>query len=225
MSTALRTTFAAVLFDCDGVLIDSEHIARRSMQNSLASLGLGWTEGEVAARFTGLSWPQCVAILEHEMQLSLPAHFADDNREFFDHLLATELVPMVGIKQVLEALTVPYAVVTNSMSAELNNKLQVSGLAPFFPPERRFDAETMGVSKPDPGIYQQAAARMGVDVRECLVLEDSRTGAQSAYAAGANLWLYQPQFTAEQCAAFNVQQVLQHWAEMPTISPLKTIPG
>ena len=225
MSTALRTQFAAILFDCDGVLIDSERIARRSMQNSLASLGLEWRLDEVAARFTGLSWPQCVAVLEHEMQLQLPAHFQDENRQFFDHLLRTELVAMAGIEQVLGGLTVPYAVVTNSMYAELNNKLQVSGLERFFPPERRFDAETMGVSKPDPAIYQQAAERMGVDVRDCLVLEDSFTGAQSAHAAGANLWLYRPQLTAEQAVAFKAQQILESWADMPMVHPLDAVPG
>ena len=223
MSTALRTRFAAILFDCDGVLIDSERIARRSMQHSLASLGLEWSLEAVAARFTGLSWPQCVAVLEQDMQLHIPANFHEQNRQFFDHLLRTELVTMAGIEQVLSALSLPYAVVTNSMHAELNMKLQVAGLAEFFPPERRFDAEIMGVSKPDPAIYQQAAERMGVDVRDCLVLEDSFTGAQSAHAAGATLWLYRPQLSAEQAAAFNAQQILESWAAMPAVQPLKAV--
>lgn len=221
----LRTQFAAVLFDCDGVLIDSERIARRSMQNSLASLGLEWSLDEVAARFTGLSWPQCVAVLEHEMQLQLPAGFHEENRQFFDHLLATELVTMAGIQAVLSTLTVPYAVVTNSMHAELNMKLEVAGLADFFPADRRFDAEIMGVSKPDPALYQQAAARLGYDVRECLVLEDSRTGAMSAQGAQATLWAYRPRLNAQELREFGVQHVIEHWAEMPTISPLQTVSG
>lgn len=205
----------AVLFDCDGVLIDSETIATRSMHRSLKRLGLDYTEYQVAEKFTGYSWPECLAMVEAELGGPLPDSFMADNHEFFNTALREDLTTMAGIEDVLSGLSLPFAVVTNSRHAELKLKLEVAGLHDFFPLDRRFDSETLGVAKPDPAIYRQAADRLQVDIRRCLVLEDSLPGLTAASQAGALVWAYRPQMPAAVLTSLSVRQTLDHWREFP----------
>ncbi|MCH8551691.1 MAG: HAD family phosphatase [Natronospirillum sp.] len=213
--TAAALNIDAVLFDCDGVLIDSETIATRSMHRTLQRAGLDYTEQQVAETFTGHSWPECLAMVEAELGGPLPDSFMADNEHFFNHTLREELTTMEGIETVLANLALPFAVVTNSRRAELALKLEVSGLQDFFPVPRRFDSETMGVAKPDPAIYRQAAERLQVDIRRCLVLEDSLPGLTAASQAGAVVWAYQPLVPAPVLKTLAVQQTLTHWRDFP----------
>ncbi len=205
----------AVLFDCDGVLIDSETIATRSMHRSVQRLGLDYTEQQVAEKFTGHSWPECLAMVEAELGGPLPDSFMADNNAFFNRTLREELTTMVGIERVLAGLSLPFAVVTNSRHAELQLKLEVAGLHGFFPQDRRFDSETLGVAKPDPAIYRQAAERLQIDIRRCLVVEDSLPGLTAASQAGAQVWAYRPQVPARVLSSLAVRQTLSHWQEFP----------
>ncbi|TGG90301.1 HAD family phosphatase [Natronospirillum operosum] len=206
-------TYSAVLFDCDGVLIDSETIATRSLHRSLLRLGLDYSEDEVGRTFTGHSWPDCMKMIEASLGGALPDSFMTDNEQFFNAALRAELTTMDGIERVLDRLDRPFALVTNSRRNELDMKLEVSGLDAFFPAAHRFDAETLGVAKPDPAIYQQAAAAMKVDIRDCLVLEDSLPGLTAASRAGATVWAYRPLVSAAQMAELSIARTLEHWDE------------
>src|SRR5690606_18763870 len=139
--------------------------------------------------------------------------FVPNNRRYFRELLDKELVPMAGIKEVLSSLQTPYAVVTNSQKRELDLKLTRTGIDHFFPLERRFDTETIGVAKPDPEIYIRAAARMNVEITRCLILEDSFPGMAAGTGSGATVWGYRAHLTQEQLDDFGVTQVLSDWAE------------
>jgi HAD superfamily hydrolase (TIGR01509 family) len=205
--------FDAVLFDCDGVLVDSETIATQALHRSLQDIGLDFTVEHVFATFTGQSFAHCVAIIEDYMGRPIPSEFVPNNRTYFRELLEKELVPMPGIKDVLSSLQTPYAVVTNSRKRELDLKLTRTGINEFFPMERRFDTETVGVAKPDPEIYKRAAAAMNVDITRCLILEDSFPGMAAGAGSGATLWGYCPHLTQEQLDEFGVTQVVSDWAE------------
>lgn len=211
----MTNRFAAVLFDCDGVLVDSETIATRALHRSLQGLGIGLTEHEVAQQFTGHAWPRCIEMIEALTGQPLPQTFMADNRTYFEQLMQDNLQPMEGITALLDRLSLPYAVVTNSRTQELAFKLKVSGLAPFFPEARRFDAEAMGVAKPDPAIYRLAAERLGLNIRDCLIVEDSYPGLVAATQSGATVWAYRPAVSAEQLAELSVTQVLSDWQAFP----------
>ncbi|MEX0584327.1 MAG: HAD family phosphatase [Natronospirillum sp.] len=213
MTDVRQPNYAAVLFDCDGVLVDSESIATRALHRSLINLGLEVTEEAVGERFTGHSFPTCVAMIEADIGGPIPAEFSADNARYFDEVMRRELNTMEGIEAALDALHLPYAVVTNSRCAELAMKLDVVGLSDYFPVSRRFDAETLGVAKPDPAIYQRAAESLGVDIRDCLVIEDSLPGLTAACAAGAHVWAYRPAVDGVTLARLAVNRNLAHWRE------------
>lgn len=206
-------TFDAVLFDCDGVLVDSEMIATRALYQSLQDIDLPMTMDKVFELFTGQSFPHCVAIIEDLLDGPVPEGFIAQNRHYFRILMQDELVTMPGVKQVLLSLPLPFAVVTNSQTHDLDIKLTHTGLDHFFPLSRRFDAEALGVSKPDPEIYRRAATALGVDIKRCLVVEDSVPGITAGVASGAQVWAYRPHLTQAQLQAFGVTRVLSDWTE------------
>lgn len=206
-------TFDAVLFDCDGVLVDSEVIATRALHQSLHDVNLPMSMDEVFELFTGQSFLNCVAIIENLLGHPVPADFMEQNRNYFRALMQDELVAMPGIGQVLSTLSLPFAVVTNSQTRELDTKLKHTRLDHFFPLMRRFDAETLCVAKPDPEIYLRAASAMGVDIMRCLIVEDSVPGVTAGVTSGATVWCYRPHLTPTQLQGFGVTQVFTDWAE------------
>lgn len=207
------SSFAAVLFDCDGVLVDSEVIATKALYRSLHDIGIPMTLEEVADTFTGYSFLSCIEAIEQRLGNTIPDDFVRNNRTYFRDLMEAELVPMAGIKTVLESLELPYAVVTNSQTLELDLKLKLTGLDHFFPSHLRFDAQAMGVAKPDPAIYQRAAVALGVDITRCLILEDSSPGLTAASLSGASVWAYRPHPSPAELEAFGVIRVLSDWSE------------
>ena len=207
--------FTAVLFDCDGVLVDSEALSLRALYRSAGQLGLSLSEQEIDERFTGHSWPDALSILQQMYGRPIPNldEFIADNRQYSERLMRTELKAMPGVLQVLENMALPFAVVTNSEADDLQVKLEVTGLARFFPPELRFDTETMGVSKPDPAIYLRSAQAMELDIKQCLVVEDSFPGVTAATKAGATVWAYRPQVSAQQLQELGVRHNFYHWSD------------
>ena len=207
--------FTAVLFDCDGVLVDSEALSLRALYRSAEQLGLSLTTQQIDERFTGHSWPDALSLLQEIYGRPIPNldEFVADNRQYSERLMRTELKAMPGVVQVLENMTLPYAVVTNSEADDLQVKLEVTGLARFFPPKLRFDTQTMGVSKPDPAIYVRSAESMGLDIKKCLVIEDSFPGLTAATEAGATVWAYRPQVSEQQLAEFGVPHRFYHWSD------------
>lgn len=207
--------YKAVLFDCDGVLVDSEILATRALHRSVQTLGLPYSEQEVAETFTGHSFPDCVAMVEERLGKPIPDMdgFMEDNRRFSEQLMRTELITMPGIERVLAQLTHPFALVTNSRTFELELKLSVTGLDVYFPAARRFDSQKLAVSKPDPAIYQRAAEQIGMDIRDCLVIEDSVPGLTAATQAGATVWAYRPHASEQQLRDFGVDRIFHNWSE------------
>ena len=183
----------------------------------MQSLGLDYSLDEVAATFTGQSWQDCVKVVEGLYGSPIPnmEQFQADNRAYCDRLMASELRSMPGIESVLESLRLPFALVTNSGTQELGLKLTVTGLGQYFPESHRFDAERMGVAKPDPAIYQRAAVQMGVAIGDCLVVEDSLPGLTAASRAGAYVWAYRPHPEARQLRDLGVERVLDSWEDFP----------
>jgi HAD superfamily hydrolase (TIGR01509 family) len=213
----VSSSFAAVLFDCDGVLVDSETIANRALYQSLTDVNIAITLEEVAEIFTGHSFKSCVSKIEGLLGGSVPDDFVSNNRKYFRAMMEKELLPMPGIVPVLDALRLPYAVVTNSQTRELDIKLEFTGLDKFFPLVKRFDAESLGVAKPDPEIYCRSATALGVDIKQCLIVEDSLPGITAASLSGATVWAYRPHINAQQQQELGVKRVFMEWSEFATM--------
>lgn len=178
-----------VIFDCDGVLIDSEIISARMLVEELSRLGLVIDLDYVARHFLGRSYPVVMETIRREFGLDLPPAFEDRYRERLLETFQRELTIMPGVRQVIEALAVPYCVATSSSPRRAAMSLELVGLAPLVA-GRVFTASQVSRGKPAPDLFLFAAEAMGVPAAACLVIEDSLTGIRAARAAGMPVWRF-----------------------------------
>ncbi|MFC4453239.1 HAD family phosphatase [Deinococcus sonorensis] len=181
--------FDAVLFDLDGVLVDSEMLANRVWLDLLAQHGLTFTSQEFLERSVGSSFKVLYEGLKRDFGWERPADF--DARSDAALAAAFEgVLPIEGAPETLQALAragVPYAVASNSRRDRLELKVRAAGLEALLP-HRLDPALVGGHGKPAPDLYQAAARQLGVAAARCLVIEDSLTGVQAGVAAGATVW-------------------------------------
>ncbi len=178
-----------VIFDCDGVLIDSEMISARMLVEELSKLGLSIDLDYVARHFLGRSYPVVMETIRREFGLDLPPAFEDRYRERLLAAFQTDLRIMPGVRAVIERLAVPCCVATSSSPRRVAMSLALVGLAPLVE-GRVFTASQVSRGKPAPDLFLFAAAQMGVAPAECLVIEDSLTGIRAARAAEMPVWRF-----------------------------------
>jgi HAD superfamily hydrolase (TIGR01509 family) len=181
--------FQAVLFDLDGVLVDSELLANRVWVKLLAAHGLTISHADFLARSVGLSLRNLYLALESEFGWKRPEGFEALSDAALNESFG-KVLEVPGAAQALAALkaaAIPFAVASNSRRDRLDLKLKAAGLDMAV--QRRFDpAQVGGRGKPLPDLYQFAAGQLGADISQCLVVEDSVTGVQAGVAAGATVW-------------------------------------
>jgi HAD superfamily hydrolase (TIGR01509 family) len=174
--------FDLVIFDCDGVLIDSELLSIRADQECLAECGIELSAEEILERYTGISFAGMVADLEARHG-PLPADFADRHRLRLWPLFEQELQAIPGVIQVLDSLTCKTCVASSGRPERLKHALSLVGLYDRFHPHI-FSATEVPRGKPAPDLFLHAAERMGVAPERCVVVEDSVPGVTAAVAAG-----------------------------------------
>jgi HAD superfamily hydrolase (TIGR01509 family) len=172
-----------VIFDCDGVLIDSERIAVRTDVQVLAKLGWVLTEAECIERFVGLSDRSIKAAIEAHLGRRLPDDWDHEFQSLYRDAFAAELTPVPGVVEALDQITLPSCVASSSSHEKLRFTLGLTGLYERFA-GRIFSAYEVARGKPAPDLFLYAASRMGVEPAACAVVEDSRYGVAAARAAG-----------------------------------------
>jgi HAD superfamily hydrolase (TIGR01509 family) len=172
-----------VIFDCDGVLIDSERIAVRTDVKVLATLGWVLTEAECIERFVGLSDKTIKAAIEARLGRPLPEDWDSEFQPLYRDAFAAELTPVPGVVDALDRITLPTCVASSSSHDKLRFTLGLTGLYERFA-GRIFSAYDVARGKPAPDLFLHAASRMGVPPAACAVVEDSRYGVEAARAAG-----------------------------------------
>jgi len=183
MSTKTRL----VIFDCDGVLVDSEPLAMRVLLDGLTEVGYAVDEAMAYERFLGRSLAAMQTILREEFGFELPAdRLGQMRRRLFD-LYRRELRAMPGIVETLDRVTIPYCVASSSLPERIRISLDVTGLLPRFSPHL-FSATMVAKGKPAPDLFLHAAERMGVPPDACLVVEDSAPGIEAALRAGMRVF-------------------------------------
>jgi beta-phosphoglucomutase-like phosphatase (HAD superfamily) len=185
---------AALIFDLDGTLVDSEAPGLDVLHQMAADLGAPWGREEMRARFGGVPMARCVSTIarhvsaQHQpldevvflqqLRLNMAARF----REGLD-----EIPGALVLLQRLQALNKPFAIGTNGPREKAEITLGITGLRPFFG-ERLFCAPEVGSFKPEPGLFLHAAAALGVMPSACGVVEDSLPGIQAGLAAGMQVF-------------------------------------
>ena len=173
-----------LIFDCDGVLIDSEMLACRVVAEELAEHGILLAGDEIAERFAGVTDQEMAAILAAETGRHLPDNFPLRVADRAMTLFEQELEAMPGVSALLSKLPGPRCVASNSMEHRLRQSLHCTGLMPFFAGNAVFSSEAVARGKPAPDLHLHAAETMGFIPADCLVIEDSVTGVTAARTAG-----------------------------------------
>jgi len=171
-----------VIFDCDGVLVDSELIFARVLAESLIALDFPTTIDEAIALGFGKNRVTLSAAVAAQFGEALPdtffEAFAARSASAFEH----ELSPMVGVEDLLAALPMPRCVASNGRLDRVRQRLAITGLLPFFDPHV-FSASQVAFGKPAPDLFLFAAQRLGARPADCTVVEDSIPGVEAAIAA------------------------------------------
>lgn len=185
----MSTPISLVIFDCDGVLVDTERIAVRIDVIVLAELGWPMTEAEVVERFMGRSDEEMTADIEAHLGRRLPASWEEPFRHLYRQALAAELKPVPGVVEALEAIALPTCVASSGTHEKIRFTLGLTGLYERFA-GRIFSVSDVARGKPAPDLFLHAARRMGVPPAHCAVVEDSRYGVEAARAAGMRAFGY-----------------------------------
>ena len=178
-----------VIFDCDGVLIDSEIISARMLIEALATRGVQIDLPYVARHFLGRSYPVVMDQIRREFGLDLPPSFEDEYRDRLLEGFRAGLKIMPHVADVIEQLAVPYCVATSSSPRRAEMSLRLVGLWDLLE-GRIFTASQVARGKPAPDLFLFAAHQMGYAPGACLVIEDSLTGVAAARAAEMEVWRF-----------------------------------
>ncbi len=177
----------AVIFDCDGVLVNSEEIYQRIERQCLAEIGLVYDPHEYAEKYLGVTFAHYAAGLnqDHERQHGqpLPEHFMPRLQQLTADEVDRSLVACDGALAAVAAISLPKAVASSSGAMRLAVKLRKVGLIDFFTPHV-YSAEAVKRGKPAPDVYLYAAEGLGVSPQRCIAVEDSVNGVVSAVGAG-----------------------------------------
>ncbi len=177
---------AHVIFDCDGVLIDSEAISMDVDMALLAQNGIHLSVADMHHRFVGATFEDMVRQVEIEFGTTLPTDLSARKDDLMLDLYRRELKPVTGVLPMLQTLGLPKSIGTNGPRHRALEALKITGLEPFFG-DRLTTFEDVKFGKPAPDIYALAAFRAGFAPGKCVVVEDSVTGATAALAAGCHV--------------------------------------
>ncbi|MEH3078882.1 MAG: HAD family phosphatase [Quadrisphaera sp.] len=227
--------YDAVLFDCDGVLVDSEPITNEVLRLMLADLGWEMTPQECLRRFVGRAVADHADAIEERTGVRITQAWVEEFRRRRSAELAVRVQAVEGVADALAAVVAAYggrvACASGADRAKVQMQLDVTGLAAPFG-DRVFSGMELPRSKPAPDVYLQAASALGVDPRRCAVVEDSPAGVTAGVAAGAVVLGYCPggpaSSTPDALAAVGAATAFTSMDQLPALlgaSPRSVAPG
>lgn len=176
-----------IIFDCDGVLVDTEKIGNGILLSMAAELGFEMKLEDAYRDFNGRNLKECFQEIEKGIGKRLPESFERDYRERSFAAFKTQVKPMEGIVTFLENLKVPYCVASSGPVDKIRLNLEVAGLLDKFE-NKIYSAYEINSWKPDPGIFLHAAKEMGFNVEDCIVVEDSKAGVMAGIRGGFKVY-------------------------------------
>ena len=209
-----------IIFDCDGVLVDSEPLSMRVLLETVAEAGAVIDVAQGYESFLGRSLASTTEILRNDYGVDLGDDALDRMRDRLYRLFRQELQPVPGIAAALTGLTLPYCVASSSQPERIRLSLDVTGLRGFFG-ERIYSASMVANGKPAPDLFLHAAREMRVEPARCIVIEDSPAGVDAAKRADMRVFAFTGGSHALGAAHRQLMRDLQpdlifeHMAELP----------
>lgn len=176
-----------VIFDCDGVLVDSEPIANQVLVDMANEYGANIDLDYALRNFKGTSMQNCYAQVAELATQRLPDDFMPIFRERSSESFRKNIQPVKGVTEVIENLDMPFCVASSGPENKIRLNLELTGLLPYFE-GNIFSCFTIRKWKPDPAVFLWAAETMGFHPSECLVIEDSMSGVNAALEGGFDVF-------------------------------------
>lgn len=176
-----------VIFDCDGVLVDSERLSNAVLADMLTERGWEMTMEQARGRFQGRLLSEIPPLVEQKLGRPLPPGWIEVYEQQRSEVFRRELLPVAGARELVEAVLaagVLACVASQGRLSKTGLSLALTGLEHLFPPSSRFSAEQVPRGKPHPDLFLHAASSMGAAPAECAVVEDTPSGVLAAVRAG-----------------------------------------
>ncbi|WP_077338573.1 HAD family hydrolase [Pseudocolwellia agarivorans] len=219
----MNANIELIIFDCDGVLIDSEIISATVLIEQLSTIGIEININYIQQHFLGCSFSSVKEKIHKAFNVKLHNNFENEYRIALLTAFESNLQTTKGIKTVLSQLSVPFCLATSSSPQRTEKALSLVGLTPFFK-ETVFTASEVKNGKPAPDLFLHAAKTMKVAPENCLVIEDSMAGVTAALSAGMQVIHYEGGLhMSDATHAVSIQfpnvTVMQHWDTFITLQP------
>lgn len=186
---SLMKKIELVIFDCDGVLVDTEPLANRVFVQLVRENGFIVDENTYLHKFSGVTLPDRIHTTERELNWTAPENFLSQFHERLIELTEANMQPVEGIHELVRSLPIPICVASNGSRDEINLRLRLSNLAPFFG-NAIFSGLEVTNPKPAPDVYLAAARSFGIEPSRCVVIEDSLPGVTAGRSAGMRVYGY-----------------------------------
>lgn len=176
-----------IIFDCDGVLVDTEKIGNGILLEMALEHGFEMELEDAYRSFNGRNLKDCFRHIEEAIDQKLPETFEAEYRDRSFTAFKTQVKPMKGVVDFIENLKIPYCVASSGPVEKIRLNLEVSGLIDKFE-GKIFSSYQINSWKPEPDIFLHAAKVMGFEVQDCIVLEDSKAGVQAGRNGGFKVY-------------------------------------
>ena len=200
-----------IIFDFDGVLVDSETMGCQIWSDVFAKHGMTVSAQDIMEKYTGKTGTLICSLVEQEYGYHIPDGFLDEVNETTEEIMSRELKTVAGVLETMPKLYVPVCIASGSRPKRLNMCLDVTGLRRWFPDETVFNSHCVKNGKPAPDLFFYAAEKMKVSPEKCLVIEDSTAGIIGAKAAGMKAYGF---IGASHCTPERGRQLIENGADL-----------
>ena len=202
-----------IIFDCDGVVVDSEPIGNRVFRQFLEELGLSFSEQQIYERFLGRALADSLVVVESLLGRRVPPASVARYKKTRDQTMAEEVRAVEGVMEIIRGLTVPYCIASAGDHDKMRATLGATGLLPLFE-GRIFSTSEVPRAKPAPDVFLHAAAVMGIEPARTAVVEDTVNGVTAARAAGMTAYGYAGLTPAAKLAEAGAHVTFTHMREL-----------
>jgi HAD superfamily hydrolase (TIGR01509 family) len=218
VSSPPQLPLAAVIFDSDGVLVDSEPVANAILAQTLTELGLPTTTEESMREFMGRSFAHAEEVVARQTGRPAPPQLRERYyARLYQAFERDGLAPVPGIHQALDAVALPCCVASSGPHEKIRRALRAAGLLDRFPDEAIFSAQDVAHGKPAPDLFLHAAQQMGFVPAATAVVEDSPAGVEAGRAAGMTVLGYAGRTPAQLLRAAGASAVFTQMGELPDL--------
>lgn len=206
--------FKLIIFDCDGVLVDSERITNQVFVEMLGELGIHLSLEDMFEKFVGNSMSQCLSRVSELLGRRPPDDFLTTYRIRTKAALESDLLAVPGVEDALDRITLPSCVASSGDHEKIRCTLGITGLWPRFE-GRIFSVAEVSNPKPAPDVFLYAASNCGVSPSDCVVVEDTPTGVAAAVAAGMTVLGFASLTPAHRLHAAGAHNIFARMSDLP----------